>query len=111
MGAKASKAAGYLRFFLRLAELGGTRLGIPPLGPGGARAPALNREMEYRIYRRLRCTLGARLAHGAPVPLVFLVGTHSGQGQQVRLDATRRIVVPPFDWIDGSPWFPPGAAA
>ncbi|MCG1018874.1 MULTISPECIES: alpha/beta fold hydrolase [Burkholderiaceae] len=80
--------------------------GIPPLGLGGTRALAFDRDIEYRIYRTLPCTLGAHLAHGAPVPVGFVAGTHSREVRQVGLDATRRIVGPHFDWIDGSHLFP-----
>jgi pimeloyl-ACP methyl ester carboxylesterase len=75
-------------------------------GTRGTRALAFDRHVEYQIYRTLPGTLGARLAHGAPVPAGFIAGTHSREVQQVGLDMTRRVVGEHLEWIDGSHLFP-----
>lgn len=41
---------------------------------GSGRTLAFDRNVEYLIYRTLPHTLGARLAHGAPVPVGFVRG-------------------------------------
>jgi pimeloyl-ACP methyl ester carboxylesterase len=78
---------------------------IPP-APNGTRSLAFERHVEYQIYRTLPGTLGARLAHGAPVPVGFVAGTHSREVRHVGLDMTRRIAGEHFEWIDGSHLFP-----
>jgi pimeloyl-ACP methyl ester carboxylesterase len=78
---------------------------IPATQPDGARSLAFDRQVEYRIYRTLPHTLGARLVHGAPVPVGFLAGTHSREVRQVGLGMTRRIASE-LEWIDGSHLFP-----
>ena len=67
---------------------------------------AFDREVEFRIYKTLPRTLGARVAHGVPVPVGFLAGTHSKEVRHVGLDMTRRIVGGHFEWIEGSHLFP-----
>ena len=67
---------------------------------------AFDREVEFRIYKTLPRTLGARLAHGAPVPVGFIAGTHSKEVRHVGLEMTRRIVGVHFEWIEGSHLFP-----
>lgn len=80
--------------------------GIPPVGPTGVRTLAFDRQIEYLIYRTLPRTLGARLAHGAPVPVAFVAGTHSKEIRQVGLDATRRATLSRFEWLEGTHLFP-----
>ncbi len=75
---------------------------------GDARTLAFKREVEYLIYRTLPRTLGARTAHGVPVPVGFLAGTHSREVRHVGLDMTWRIVGDHFEWMDGSHLFPMG---
>jgi pimeloyl-ACP methyl ester carboxylesterase len=77
-----------------------------PAGLHGERALAFDRDIEYRIYKTMPCTLGARFAHGAPVPVGFLAGTRSRELRQVGLAATRRIVRDRLEWIEGSHLFP-----
>jgi len=67
---------------------------------------AFDREVEFRIYKTLPRTLGARVAHGAPVPVGFIAGTHSKEVRHVGLDMTRRVVGGHFEWIEGSHLFP-----
>ncbi|QIE23326.1 Alpha/beta hydrolase family protein [Caballeronia sp. SBC1] len=67
---------------------------------------AFDREVEFRIYKTLPRTLGARVAHGVPVPVGFIAGTHSREVRQVGLDMTRRIVGGHLEWIEGSHLFP-----
>ncbi|CAN7672901.1 alpha/beta hydrolase [Caballeronia sp. LjRoot29] len=67
---------------------------------------AFDREVEFRIYKTLPRTLGARVAHGVPVPVGFIAGTHSKEVRHVGLDMTRRIVGGHFEWIEGSHLFP-----
>jgi pimeloyl-ACP methyl ester carboxylesterase len=81
-------------------------LAIPQQGLQGGRTLAFDREVEYRIYKTLPHTLGARLAHGAPVPVGFVAGTHSREVRQVGLEVTRRIAGRHFEWIEGSHLFP-----
>jgi pimeloyl-ACP methyl ester carboxylesterase len=81
---------------------------IPPMPDGhagGPRALAFERDVEYRIYRTLPHTLGARLSHGAPVPVGFVAGTHSREVKHVGLEMTRRIASG-LEWIEGSHLFP-----
>ncbi len=80
--------------------------GIPQTGPSGERRLAFERDIEYMIYRTLPHTLGARLAHGAPVPVGFLAGTRSREVRQVGLDATRRVTHGRIEWLEGSHLFP-----
>jgi pimeloyl-ACP methyl ester carboxylesterase len=80
--------------------------GIPQIAPGGARALAFDRDVEYRIYRTLPRTLGARLAHGPSVPLGFIAGTRSKEIRQVGLEATARAARGRIEWIEGSHLFP-----
>lgn len=88
--------------------------GIPPCAPKGSpygslesgRQLAFDRDIEYRIYRTLPRTLGARLAHGAPVPVGFIAGTHSREIRQVGLEATARAAHGRIEWIEGSHLFP-----
>jgi pimeloyl-ACP methyl ester carboxylesterase len=77
-----------------------------PSHSGGERALAFDREVEYLIYRTLPRTLGARLAHGAPVPVGFIAGTHSREVRHVGLEMTRRIAGAHLEWMDGSHLFP-----
>jgi len=70
------------------------------------RALAFDREVEFRIYKTLPHTLGARVAHGAPVPVGFIAGTESREVRQVGLEMTRRVVGERFEWIEGSHLFP-----
>jgi pimeloyl-ACP methyl ester carboxylesterase len=67
---------------------------------------AFDREVEFRIYKTLPRTLGARVAHGAPVPVGFIAGTFSKEVRHVGLDMTRRIVGRHLEWIEGSHLFP-----
>jgi pimeloyl-ACP methyl ester carboxylesterase len=62
--------------------------------------------VEFRIYKTLPGTLGARVAHGVPVPVAFIAGTHSKEVRHVGLDMTQRIVGGHFEWIEGSHLFP-----
>jgi pimeloyl-ACP methyl ester carboxylesterase len=79
---------------------------IPQAQPNGARSLAFDRHVEYLIYRTLPGTLGARVAHGAPVPVGFIAGTHSREVRHVGLEMTRRVVGQHFEWMDGSHLFP-----
>lgn len=72
----------------------------------GTRELVFDRGTEYRIYRTIPHTLGARATRGASVPVGFLAGTKSREMQQVGADATRRLVGDYFDWIEGSHLFP-----
>ncbi|MGN6650350.1 MAG: alpha/beta hydrolase, partial [Trinickia sp.] len=49
---------------------------------------------------------GPRLAHGAPVPLGFIAGTHSKEIRQVGLEATQRAAHGRIEWMEGSHLFP-----
>ncbi|WP_323120672.1 alpha/beta fold hydrolase [Burkholderia alba] len=80
--------------------------GIPQTSPGGERSLAFDRQIEYMIYRTLPHTLGARLAHGAPVPVGFLAGTRSREVRQIGIDATRRAARGHVEWLEGSHLFP-----
>ena len=80
--------------------------GIPPDSALGTRSLAFDRDIEYRIYRTLPRTLGARLARGAPVPVGFVAGTHSKEIRQVGLEATMRAAQGRIEWIEGSHLFP-----
>ncbi|HLX03510.1 MAG TPA: alpha/beta hydrolase [Trinickia sp.] len=80
--------------------------GIPQTAADGTRTLAFDRQVEYVIYRTLPRTLGARLAHGAPVPVAFIAGKHSKEIRQVGLDATRRVTGGHIEWLDGSHLFP-----
>lgn len=80
--------------------------GIPASHADGTRTLAFDRHVEYLIYRTLPHTLGARLAHGAPVPVGFIAGTQSTEVRQVGLAMTRRIAGEHFEWIEGSHLFP-----
>ncbi|RKP50433.1 alpha/beta fold hydrolase [Trinickia fusca] len=80
--------------------------GIPQTGADGTRTLAFDRQVEYLIYRTLPRTLGARLAHGAPVPVGFIAGTQSREIRQVGLGATRRATAGQFEWLEGSHLFP-----
>ena len=80
--------------------------GIPPAHADGTRTLAFDRHIEYLIYRTLPHTLGARLAHGAPVPVGFIAGTQSTEVRQVGLAMTRRIAGAHFEWMEGSHLFP-----
>lgn len=73
---------------------------------GGGRTLAFDWNVEYLIYRTLPHTLGARLAHGAPVPVGFVAGTRSREVRQVGLGMTRRIVGERLEWMEGSHFFP-----
>lgn len=72
----------------------------------GTRELVFDRGTEYRIYRTIPHTIGARVMRGAPVPVGFLAGTRSREMQQVGVDATRRLVGDYFEWIEGSHLFP-----
>lgn len=80
--------------------------GMPQSSPDGTRTLAFDRQVEYKIYRTLPHTLGARLVHGSPVPVSFIAGTHSREVRQVGLDATRRIAGERFEWMEGSHLYP-----
>jgi len=80
--------------------------GIPQTSADGERSLAFDRRIEYLIYRTLPHTLGARLLHGANVPVAFIAGTHSKEVRQVGLAATRRLAGERFDWIEGSHLYP-----
>ncbi|VXC23339.1 conserved hypothetical protein [Burkholderia sp. 8Y] len=80
--------------------------GIPQTLPDGTRTLAFDRHVEYLIYRTLPHTLGARLAHGAPVPVGFVAGTHSTEVRHVGLCMTRRVAGEHLEWIEGSHLFP-----
>jgi pimeloyl-ACP methyl ester carboxylesterase len=82
--------------------------GIPALADSGRaeRSLAFDRDVEFRIYKTLPHTLGARVAPGAPVPVGFIAGTRSREVRQVGLDMTRRIVGKHLEWIEGSHLFP-----
>lgn len=77
-----------------------------PADPHGARALAFEREVEYRIYKTIPHTLGARVAHGVPVPVGFIAGTGSREVRQAGLGMTRRVVGRHFEWQEGSHLFP-----
>jgi len=79
--------------------------GTEPAPQGGLEL-AFRREIEYRIYRTLPHTLGARLAGGTPVPVGFLAGTESREVRAVKLEATRHLVGPNLLWLEGSHLFP-----
>jgi len=79
--------------------------GMVPSAQGGLEL-AFNREIEYRIYRTLPHTLGARTGSGVPVPVGFLAGTRSREVSTVGLDATRRIAGQYLLWLEGSHLFP-----
>jgi len=70
------------------------------------RSLAFDRDVEFRIYKTLPHTLGARVAHGVPVPVGFVAGTQSREVRQVGLDVTRRMVGNHLEWIEGSHLFP-----
>ena len=74
--------------------------------PRGGLDLTFNREIEYRIYRTLPHTVGARISSGVPVPVGFLGGSHSREVRAIGLDATRRIAGDQLIWIDGSHLFP-----
>jgi len=74
--------------------------------PQGGLELAFKREIEYRIYRTLPRTLGARVGSGAPVPVGFLGGSHSREVRAIGLKATRRIAGENLIWLDGSHLFP-----
>jgi len=76
--------------------------GIPQTETDGTRMLAFDRRIEYLIYRTLPHTLGARLAHGSPVPVSFIAGTKSKEVRQVGLAATQHIAGERFEWIEGS---------
>jgi pimeloyl-ACP methyl ester carboxylesterase len=80
--------------------------GIPQTEPDGTRSLAFDRRIEYLIYRTLPHTLGARLVHGAPVPVGFVAGDGSREVRQVGLAATRRLCGERFEWIEGSHLYP-----
>jgi pimeloyl-ACP methyl ester carboxylesterase len=80
--------------------------GIPQHGAEAGRSLAFDRDIEYRIYRTLPRTLGARLAHGVPVPVGFIAGTRSKEIRQVGLGSTERAAPGRIDWIEGSHLFP-----
>jgi pimeloyl-ACP methyl ester carboxylesterase len=80
--------------------------GIPASAADGKRTLAFDRDVEYRIYRTLPRTLGPRLAHGMPVPLGFIAGTHSKEIRQVGLTATERAACGRIEWMEGSHLFP-----
>ncbi|MDR5757515.1 alpha/beta hydrolase [Caballeronia sp. LZ035] len=80
--------------------------GMREAQPDGGRTLAFDRQVEYRIYRTLPHTLGARLAHGAPVPVGFIAGTRSREVRHVGLGMTRRVVGERLEWMDGSHLFP-----
>jgi pimeloyl-ACP methyl ester carboxylesterase len=80
--------------------------GIPQTAPDGMRTLAFDRQIEYLIYRTLPRTIGARLAHGAPVPVGFIAGTHSKEIRQIGLEATKRVTRGRLEWIEGSHLFP-----
>jgi pimeloyl-ACP methyl ester carboxylesterase len=80
--------------------------GIPQTHANGARSLAFDRHIEYLIYRTLPHTLGARVAHGVPVPVGFIAGTRSREVRQVGLGMTRRIAGARIEWMEGSHLFP-----
>ena len=80
--------------------------GTARVDPAGTRELVFDRGTEYRIYRTIPHTIGARVVHGATVPVGFLGGTKSRELQQVGVDATRRLVGDYFEWIEGSHLFP-----
>jgi pimeloyl-ACP methyl ester carboxylesterase len=80
--------------------------GIPQAAPDGTRMLAFDRQIEYLIYRTLPRTLGARLVHGAPVPVGFIAGTASKEIRQVGLEATKRATRGRLEWLEGSHLFP-----
>jgi pimeloyl-ACP methyl ester carboxylesterase len=80
--------------------------GIPQTASDGTRTLAFDRQTEYLIYRTLPRTLGARIAHGAPVPVGFVAGTHSKEIRQVGLNATQRATHGRIEWLEGSHLFP-----
>jgi pimeloyl-ACP methyl ester carboxylesterase len=80
--------------------------GIAQTGANGTRSLTFDRAVEYLIYRTLPHTLGARLAHGSPVPVGFIAGTRSREVRQVGLAMTRRITGEHFEWMEGSHLFP-----
>jgi pimeloyl-ACP methyl ester carboxylesterase len=77
-----------------------------PANTDGALALAFEREVEYRIYKTIPHTLGARVAHGVPVPVGFIAGTASREVRQAGLGMTRRVVGQHFEWQEGSHLFP-----
>ena len=77
-----------------------------PADEHGRRTLAFDRDVEYRIYKTIPLTLGARLVHGATVPVGVIAGTGSREVRQVGLEMTRRIVGKHFEWMEGSHLFP-----
>jgi pimeloyl-ACP methyl ester carboxylesterase len=80
--------------------------GIPQTASDGTRTLAFDRQTEYLIYRTLPRTIGARIAHGAPVPVGFVAGTQSKEIRQVGLEATKRATHGRIEWLEGSHLFP-----
>jgi pimeloyl-ACP methyl ester carboxylesterase len=72
----------------------------------GTRELVFDRGTEYRIYRTIPHTIGARVQHGASVPVGFLAGTASREMRHVGVDATRRLVGDHLEWVEGSHLFP-----
>jgi len=72
----------------------------------GTRELVFDRGTEYRIYRTIPHTIGARVLHGASVPVGFLAGTASREMRHVGVDATRRLVGEHLEWVEGSHLFP-----
>jgi pimeloyl-ACP methyl ester carboxylesterase len=72
----------------------------------GTRELVFDRGTEYRIYRTIPHTIGARVVHGASVPVGFLAGTASREMRHVGVDATRRLVGEHLEWVEGSHLFP-----
>jgi pimeloyl-ACP methyl ester carboxylesterase len=72
----------------------------------GTRELVFDRGTEYRIYRTLPHTIGARVLHGAAVPVGFLAGTTSREMRHIGVEATRRLVGEHLDWVEGSHLFP-----
>ncbi len=81
---------------------------------GGGAQLAFDREREYRIYRTLPHHLHRLTRQPPPCPVGFLGGTLSRELRLTGPEATRRLVGPRFDMIEGGHLFPmerPGEAA
>ncbi|MFK4447104.1 pimeloyl-ACP methyl ester carboxylesterase [Caballeronia udeis] len=99
----------YIDFAIPAEMVGAAAVGGINEAAGGLSRPrklAFDRDVEFRIYKTLPRTLGARVAHGVPVPVGFIAGTHSREVRQVGLNMTQRIVDGHLEWIEGSHLFP-----
>jgi pimeloyl-ACP methyl ester carboxylesterase len=78
-----------------------------PGAAAGAVRLAFHRDVETRIYETLPHHLGALLKrHPLRCPVAFIGGTQSVEVRQVGLAATRALVGPRLQWVEGSHLFP-----